>query len=129
MAIFRDGLRQDLLDPDFREYFEELRPAHDITLAMVDARHELNLTQKELSERTGIAQAEISKLEQGESNPTIRTLQRLAKGMGKRLQISFEDLEQTPEEQIARLMNEPVEVTKKELAKLKRNKGKNAAIA
>jgi len=48
-------------------------------------RNTSGLTQKELSKRTGIAQGDISKLEKGNANPSIRTLQRLAAGMGKRL--------------------------------------------
>ena len=48
-----------------------------------------NLTQKELSERTGIAQTEISKLENGTRNPSIKLLQRLADGMGMVLNITF----------------------------------------
>lgn len=47
------------------------------------------MTQKELADKTGIAQSDISKIENGNGNPSIRTLQRLAKGMGKKLHISF----------------------------------------
>jgi transcriptional regulator with XRE-family HTH domain len=46
-------------------------------------------SQKELSERTGIAQTEISKLENGTRNPSVRLLQRLAEGMGMVLKIEF----------------------------------------
>jgi toxin-antitoxin system, antitoxin component, xre family len=44
---------------------------------------------KQLSERTGIAQTDISKLERGNANPSLRTLQRLATGMGMRVKIEF----------------------------------------
>ncbi|MCR4946399.1 MAG: helix-turn-helix domain-containing protein, partial [Lachnospiraceae bacterium] len=47
------------------------------------------LTQKELSERTGIAQGDISKLERGSANPSLRTLQRLAAGMGMIMHLEF----------------------------------------
>ena len=53
------------------------------------ARKESGLTQKELASRTGIAQADISKLEHGNANPSLRTLQRLANGMGRKLKISL----------------------------------------
>ena len=46
-------------------------------------------TQKELSERTGTNQADISKLENGNANPSIKTLQRLAAALGKTLKIEF----------------------------------------
>ena len=57
--------------------------------AIIDARQKAGLTQKELSERTGIAQGDISKLENGNANPSIRTLQRLANGMGMTLKVEF----------------------------------------
>ena len=54
-----------------------------------DARTAEGLTQKELSARSGIAQGDISKLESGNANPSLKTLQRLAKAMGKKLKIDF----------------------------------------
>lgn len=53
------------------------------------ARHETGITQKELSERTGIYQADISKIERGIGNPSIGTLQRLADAMEMDLEIDF----------------------------------------
>ena len=50
------------------------------------------MTQKELAERTGIAQGDISKLENGSANPSLRTLQRLAAGMGMKVEIAFTPL-------------------------------------
>lgn len=44
---------------------------------------------KQLSERTGIAQTDISKLERGNASPSLRTLQRLATGMEMRVKIEF----------------------------------------
>ena len=57
--------------------------------AMIDARRKTGLTQKQLSEKTGIAQADISKLERGNAKPSIKTLQRLAAGMGMKVKIEF----------------------------------------
>ncbi|MCI6377067.1 MAG: helix-turn-helix domain-containing protein, partial [Clostridiales bacterium] len=47
------------------------------------------LTQKQLAEKTGIAQADISKLESGNANPSLRTLRRLAEGMGMQIKLEF----------------------------------------
>ena len=76
-------------DSSFSKEYEELQPEMNVIRAMIDARISQNLTQKELSERTGIAQAEISRLENGTRNPSVRLLQRLADGMGMDLNISF----------------------------------------
>ena len=61
----------------------------DIIRAMADARISQNLTQKELAERTGINQADISKLENGTRNPSLKLLKRLADGMGMDLKLVF----------------------------------------
>ena len=63
--------------------------ADTITCRLVEARADLGITQKELSERTGIAQGDISKLENGNGNPSVKTLQRLAAAMDMSLKIEF----------------------------------------
>lgn len=76
-------------DPEFKKEYDALEPEFEIIQAMIDARKNSGMTQKELADKTGIAQSDISKIENGNGNPSIRTLQRLAKGMGKKLHISF----------------------------------------
>ena len=88
-AKFDDFLREQLKDPEVRREYEALQPEHAVIQAIIDARLQAGLTQKELSERTGIAQGDISKLENGNANPSIRTLQRLASGMGMTLKVEF----------------------------------------
>ena len=91
---FNDFLTEQLKDPDFRKEYEALQPEHAVIQAMIDARRASGLTQKELSERTGIAQGDICKLERGNANPSIKTLQRLAIGMGMVLRVEFIPLAQ-----------------------------------
>ena len=86
---FNDFLEEQLQDPEFRREYEALQPERAVIQAMIDARKTSGLTQKELAERTGIAQGDISKLENGNANPSIRTLQRLASGMGMTLKVEF----------------------------------------
>ena len=86
---FNDFLQKQLQDPEFRKEYEALQPEHAVVQAIIDARKNAGLTQKELSERTGIAQGDISKLENGNANPSIRTLQRLAAAMGMTLKVEF----------------------------------------
>ena len=77
-------------DPEFAKAYEEIQPEMNVMIrAIIDARISQNITQKELAERTGIAQTEISKLENGTRNPSIKLLQRLAEGMDMVLNISF----------------------------------------
>ena len=89
MSDFRNYLNAQLQRPSFKAEWDALQPELTIAQAMIDARKESGLTQKQLSERTGIAQADISKLERGNANPSLRTLQRLAAGMGMNVRIEF----------------------------------------
>ena len=89
MSEFKELLAEQMKDEEFRKEYEALEPEFTIMQAMFDARNAEGMTQKELSERSGIAQGDISKMENGNANPSIKTLQRLAKAMGKRLRIEF----------------------------------------
>ena len=89
MRTFEDMLNEQLKDINFRKEYEDIQPEMDVIRAIVDARTAQNLTQKELSKKTGINQADISKLENGTRNPTVSLLKRLAEGMGMELRIQF----------------------------------------
>lgn len=60
-----------------------------ISEALLSARAESGLTQKELAVKSGINQADISKLERGIGNPSVGTLDRLAHAMGKNLKVEI----------------------------------------
>lgn len=92
MTNFNDFLKEQLQDPEIKTEYDALEPEFSIMQAMIDARKNSGMTQKQLSEKTGIAQADISKLESGNANPSLRTLQRLAAGMGMRIKIEFQPL-------------------------------------
>ena len=89
MRTFDDMLAKQLQNEDFRREYEAIQPEMDVIRAIVEARTSQNLTQKELAERTGINQADISKLENGTRNPSVNLLKRLADGMGMMLKIEF----------------------------------------
>jgi len=89
MKSLNDMLSDQLKDDEFRREYEAIQPELDVIRAIVDARTSQNLTQKELAERTGINQADISKLENGTRNPSVNLLKRLADGMGMALRIEF----------------------------------------
>ncbi len=85
-----DGfLNEQLKDPEFRKEYEARQPEFEIKRAMIEARRNSGMTQKQLADKTGIAQADISKLETGNANPSLKTLQRLAADMGMRVKIEF----------------------------------------
>lgn len=89
MSEFNEFLAEQMQNPKFKAEWDALDPEFSVIEAMLKARKESGLTQQQLSERTGIAQTDISKLERGNGNPSLRTLQRIAAGMGMRVKIEF----------------------------------------
>ena len=90
MDDFHKYLERQMNDPEFCKEYENARPEYEIMRAIVDARIHQNMTQKELAEKSGIRQSNISRIENGTCSPTLATLEALAKGMGKKLVVSFE---------------------------------------
>lgn len=86
---FRETLNEQMKDPEFKKEWDALEPQYQIIKAMLEARAETSLTQKQLADITGIPQADISRIENGSANPSLRTLQRLAEGMGMKLKLEF----------------------------------------
>ena len=76
-------------DKEFRKEYEDLQPEINIMRAMMDARIRAGMTQMELSQKSGISQADISRLENGTRNPSIALLKRLADAMDTTLIIEF----------------------------------------
>ena len=94
MGEFRELLNEQLKNPEFKKEWDDIQPEMDVIRAMIDARTSQNITQKELSDRTGISQADISRLENGTRNP-LKLLKRLAAGMGMELKLEFVPLRKT----------------------------------
>ena len=89
MKTLNEFMTEQLKNPEFREEYDKIQPELDVIRALVEARISQNLTQKELAARTGIDQADISKLENGTRNPSLNLLKRLADGMGMVFRIEF----------------------------------------
>lgn len=77
---------EDGVDTGNRYY---LTPKEELATTISETRDKTGLTQRDLSKLTGIAQADICKLENANANPSFNTLVRIAEGMGKKLKIEF----------------------------------------
>ena len=71
-------------EAELRRRFEA---AIELGLQFRDARLASGLSQRQLAERSGVRQADISRIERGAGNPTETTLQRLASALDKRLEL------------------------------------------
>jgi transcriptional regulator with XRE-family HTH domain len=89
MSSYKSYKEKVLQNPDVKEEYDQLQPEYDIIQAMIDARVSQNITQKELSARTGITQADISRIENGTRNPSLGMVKKLAQGLGMQLKLEF----------------------------------------
>lgn len=69
---------------------EELKLYRESSRAVAAARAAAGISQKQLAALTGIDQSDISKIERGVANPSVATLQRIAKALGGQLSISIQ---------------------------------------
>ena len=83
-------LRDEMMeDPDFRACYYEMKPSMDIAKAVIAGRMQLNITQKELAKLSGLSQAKISRIENFDGNPNLKTLNRIANAMNLMVKIEL----------------------------------------
>lgn len=81
--------KEHLKNPQVKEAYDALEPEFQVIRAIIDARKNQKMTQQQLADRTGIDRADISKLENGNANPSLKLLKRLADGLGMDVRIEF----------------------------------------
>lgn len=81
----QEVMKRDLKDPKFKKAYEDLGPYFEIIEALIDARFERKITQREFAKRIGIAQSALARFESGKTNPTLSFLTKLTKGLGLKL--------------------------------------------
>jgi transcriptional regulator with XRE-family HTH domain len=78
-------------DPEYVKVEQQLRPLLNLANDVIRLRTERGWTQKELAQRVGTRQANISRLENGLANPTFRFLQKLSEVFGVDLTLRLFD--------------------------------------
>lgn len=77
-------------NPAVKAEYDQLGPQYEAIRATITSRKSAGLTQKQLAEKMGTAQANISRFENENANPSLDFLPKMASCMGKALHISFE---------------------------------------
>jgi ribosome-binding protein aMBF1 (putative translation factor) len=83
----RDGF---LADPEVQASYEELAPRFVVVRQLIALREQRGWSQRELADRAGMKQPQLARLETGQVEPRLDTLQRLAKAMGCEVHVSFQ---------------------------------------
>lgn len=89
MSDFRQHLEESLSDPAFKEEWDAQSVERAITRKIVEARMEEGLSQQELAQRCNMKPSNLCRLENGNGNPSVATLAKIAAGLGRELEINF----------------------------------------
>jgi len=79
---FQDFKAELLKDPEVKNYYESLKPRYALIAELIARRNELQLSQRDLADLTGLRQPAISRLESGNGNVTLDTLSKVVKALG-----------------------------------------------
>ena len=79
--------KEYMKNPEFRKAYAAEKLMYEVAETLQEERLKHHFTQKKLAQKSGLKQQEISRLEKGDSNATIKTLLKIAQGMGKKLVI------------------------------------------
>lgn len=89
MAAFREYLEENLKDPEFKAEWDAQEAERELVRSIVEARLAQGLSQQELADRCGMKPSNLCRLENGNGNPSVATLNKIAHGLGKKLSIQF----------------------------------------
>lgn len=91
MKTWDDTKRELLKDQVFRREYERQRPQRELAVFLVGIRIKNSWTQRDLARQLGLKQSEISLIESGERNLSLKTIVRLAEALDKQVSIRFLD--------------------------------------
>lgn len=86
---FEESLAELLKDPEWKKGYDALELEFSIIEQVLKKRLDKKMSQKQLAEKVGTKQSAISRLEGGNSNPSVAFLEKVSKALGGKLQISI----------------------------------------
>lgn len=89
MMTFEKHKKILLKNPEFKKLWEETRIEREIAHALILARVTKRLTQAQLAKKLKTKQSAISRVESGESTPSLSFLKRLAEVLDTSLSVQF----------------------------------------
>jgi len=80
-----------LKDKRLREEYDKLGEEYEFIASLISARIERSLSQQELADKMGTKQSAISRLESGQSNPSLAFIRKMADALDLKMKIRFEN--------------------------------------
>jgi DNA-binding XRE family transcriptional regulator len=87
MAKWKDIRKELLSDPNVKREYDALEPEFQLASSLIQARIDKHMTQAEVAEKAGISQVMVARLESGSSNPTVSTVNKVARVLGKEFKL------------------------------------------
>lgn len=86
---FRQHLKESLKNPKFKKAWEESEAEYQISRALIAARLDKKISQRELARKANTTQAVISRLENMSANPSIGLIQKVASALNLKLKVQL----------------------------------------
>jgi len=86
---FQEYIEEQLKDPKFRKYYNEYGKQLEIAYQILLLRKEKKMSQAVLAKKIGTKQSNIARMEAGDQNFSINTLQKIAQAFNQDLKVSF----------------------------------------
>ena len=89
MKSWRVLKKQWLKDPVFKKEYDKLEARYALIDKVIEARIKRKITQAQLAKKAGTKQSAIARLESGNINPSLNFMEKIATGLGMKLNIEF----------------------------------------
>ncbi len=86
---FKNHLKQELKNKKFKKYFDEYGKQLKIAYLIAQKRKQAKISQKELAEKIGTTQSNVARMEAGNQNFSMVTLEKIAEALKSELKVSF----------------------------------------
>ena len=86
---FEDYLAKELRDPEFKRLYDEAGRQLEIAYRINHLRRRQKISQADLAKKVGTTQSNIARIESGNENVTIQTLDKIANALGAELRVVF----------------------------------------
>ncbi|HOY60951.1 MAG TPA: helix-turn-helix transcriptional regulator [Candidatus Woesebacteria bacterium] len=86
---FEDYLNQQLKKDSFRKEWKKSETQYQLTRQLIKARIEQGYNQRQLAKKAKTTQAVLSRLESMSFNPSLGLIEKIAKALGKKVEIKL----------------------------------------
>ena len=86
---FQDYLGKRLKNPKFRKHYNEYGKQLEIAYQVLQLRKKKKMSQAELARKIGTKQSNIARMEAGQQNFTIDTLQKISSAFNRELRVEL----------------------------------------